>query len=86
MGGIYSVTMTLKDYLEKIGQKPYLFAKAAGVSKDSVYKHRRGDPVSYETAERMSLATEGKVKTETIYRVGREGGRKVHHGRSNTNS
>ncbi len=65
-------SMTLKQYLDKIGQKPYLFAKAAGVSKDSVYKHIDGKPVSYETADRMSNGTGGKVKTATIYRTGRD--------------
>jgi hypothetical protein len=63
--------MTLKEYLFLTDQKPYQFAEGSGFSKDSVYKHMHNQPVSYETAERMSKWTGGKVKTETIYRVGR---------------
>jgi hypothetical protein len=63
--------MTLKEYLFFTDQKPYTFAKVAKVSKDSVYKHMHREPVSYETAERISKGTGGKVAVETIYRVGR---------------
>ena len=64
--------MTLKQYLFLTDQRPYLFAKVAKVSKDSVYKHINGAAVTYEAAERISKGTGGKVKTAAIYKVGRQ--------------
>ena len=64
--------MTLKQYLFLTDQKAYLFAKLAKVSKDSVYKHINGKPVTYEVANRISKGTGGKVKTAAIYKVGRQ--------------
>jgi plasmid maintenance system antidote protein VapI len=63
--------MTIDEYLEKTGLSACAFAEVAGVSKNSVYRHRNGQAVSYETADRMSAGTGRKVKADLIYRVGR---------------
>ena len=63
--------MTLAEYLEKIGKRAYPWAQEVGVHHTFVYRHIAGKRVSYETALLLSKATGGKVKAETIYRVGR---------------
>ena len=63
--------LTLKEYLFLTDQAPYLFAKDAKISKDSVYKHLNGEPVSRLVADRISLGTGRKVRVETVYKTGR---------------
>ncbi len=63
--------MSLEQLIRGAGKNESSWAKEKGVKKDAVYRHIAGKRVSYETALRLSAATDGAIPAEAIYRVGR---------------
>lgn len=62
------MNMTLEQWLAGRNMKAYIFARQHGLPMSVIYKLKRGGKVAYETAERISKATDGELSVMEIYR------------------
>jgi hypothetical protein len=60
-------TMKLNEYLRLINEKPYLWAKANGLSQTVIYEYLRGrKKLMLSSALAISKATQGAVSLEEL--------------------
>jgi hypothetical protein len=58
--------MTPRQFFDTLDEKPYIWAKTNGISKSVVYNLLAGKRVRWESAKRISEATEGAVTIQEI--------------------